>query len=642
MRKSYHDGLVGGVLPALLMLVASGVVLADQPGDAHRWVFSPHAADGRFAADPGTPGGSVAGETMFGPASRGGGLLLDGETNEVVMLDRIGSAPGSLPTRELTVAAWVSVESPKDWGGIVGAVEDTGDFEKGWVLGYNRRSFTFGLSTKAADDGNGMMTYVASDEPYTIGRWHHVAAVYDGSRCELYVDGRLAGSTDAQSGDILYHPSSPFVIGAYHDSNERHLHDGRILEVSVMPHAMGAREVAELYRARRDLGELDPWTDRLDGWVVEPFLTWPTEKAVSIGFEFESSAQAAVEYWRDSGDDPKRVESSSPKTLHNLRLNDLEPNAKYFYRIARTDAEGVERTSDLFSFETARTPDRAFTFVVIGDTQAQPSVVKRVSDLAFMHRPGLVILAGDLVSTGRNKSHWTGHFFPNMQPLIGRVPLVPVLGNHEQNADHYYDYMDLPAPEYYYSLRYGNGEFFLLDSNKSLTPGSEQHEWLDRSLGASDATWKFVVLHHPPYTSDSDDYGDTFKGPSGRGDGNAKAIIPVLERHGVDMCFSGHVHDYERTFPIRDGRTVSYEDGGVIYVTAAGGGGHLENFDPTNTWFGHKKAQVHHLVYVAINGTELEMHAVDERGRLFDVLLLEKRPGRSASVGDSHHAPGGR
>ena len=106
---------------------------------------------------------------------------------------------------------------------------------------------------------------------------------------------------------------------------------------------------------------------------------------------------------------------------------------------------------------------------------------------------------------------------------------------------------------------------------------------------------------------------------------NVRNIVALLERYGVDLCFSGHVHDYERTFPILEGKVQSYEQGGVIYVTAAGGGGSLEDFDATNTWFGHKKARRHHFVYLAIHGDQLEMQAVDEDGRLFDVLNLQQR-----------------
>ena len=185
--------------------------------------------------------------------------------------------------------------------------------------------------------------------------------------------------------------------------------------------------------------------------------------------------------------------------------------------------------------------------------------------------------------------------------------------------------MSLPEPERWYSFRYGNAEFFMIDGNRSLADQSAQLAWLESALSASRATWRFAVLHQPPYTSDSNDYGDTLLSSSTRGDLNVRNIVALLEKYDVDLCFSGHVHDYERTFPIREGAVQPYREGGVIYVTAAGGGGSLEDFDPANTWFGHKKARRHHFVYVAIHGDQLEFQAVDEDGRLFDQMTLRKR-----------------
>ena len=51
----------------------------------------------------------------------------------------------------------------------------------------------------------------------------------------------------------------------------------------------------------------------------------------------------------------------------------------------------------------------------------------------------------------------------------------------------------------------------------------------------------------------------------------------------------------------------------------------LEDFDPANTWFGHKKARYHHMVYIAIHMNQLEFQAIDQQGRLFDSIMLKKR-----------------
>jgi len=629
-------------LTALALIGA--VVTAD---DGARWVFSPELADRGFSVSTAALPAQLAGEHGFGSDESGGGLVLDGKSTDLILASRAADVEDRLPDCALTIGAWVSIDTPQRWGGVIGCVQDDGEVEKGWILGYNDQHFTFGLSTVGADDGDGQLTYIAGErKPHEVGRWHHVVATYDGTECRVYVDGDLSSRSEVQSGDILYPEDSPFVVGAYRDSNEHFRHDGRLLEVRMLDRALSAEEVRAWYNERAKLSALDPWVDTKFDWLVLPYLNWPTTEAMTVSFESTVPAHASLEIWHETGSDRRTLQSDGLAMLHHFRVTGLRPNEKYFYRATLRDPKGEALQGELLSFRTAATRDRSFTFVAIGDTQAQPEVVKRVSDLAYMHRPNLVLLAGDLVGTGTVKSDWTGHFFPAMQPLIGRVPLMPVLGNHEQDARHYYEYMDLPAPEKYYSFTFGDAEFFMIDGNRKLHEGSEQLAWFERALAASTSKWKFAVLHQPPYTSDSDDYGNTLESTSHRGDPNVQNIITLLEKYAVDICFSGHVHDYERTFPIRDGRVTSYEEGGVVYVTTAGGGGHLEDFDPCNTWFGHKKARYHHLVYVAINGDHLEFQAIDQNGRLFDVFELRKSAARREFIrsarAEDRHEPASR
>jgi len=610
------------ILECLIVATAVGFTITEQEAD---WILAPEYAARGYVVQQETLPAKLVGIPTYGPENSGGGLIFDGKTTELILASNATDARSCLPTGEFTIGAWVSIDMPRRWGGIVGCVRDDGDVEKGWILGYDDHRFTFGLSATGADDGNGLLTYLTSEQhPYEIGRWHHAVATYNGAECLLYVDGELSGKTAKQSGDVLYDFDMPFVIGSYCDTDEHHHHDGRILEVRILDHALSSAEVGDWYNKQSNLSAIEPWTDTILDWLVYPFLMWPTTEAITVTFETTVPTNATLEYRHESETENQTQISNEPTQLHHFRLTNLQPNEKYFYRIIAQDSKDQTLESELLSFRTAVTPDRSFTFIAIGDTQSQADVVKRVSDLAYMHRPNLIVHAGDLVSTGTSKSDWTGHFFPAMQPLISRVPLMPVLGNHEQDAKHYYDYMDLPEPECYYSFIFGDAEFFMIDGNRKLGQGTKQLNWLDSALSSSTSKWKFAVLHQPPYTSDSDDYGDTFKTTSHRGDPNVQNIIALLEKYHVDICFSGHVHDYERTFPIIDGHVTSHKHGGVIYVTTAGGGGYLENFDPANTWFGHKKAQYHHLVYVAVNGNHLEFQAIDQHGRLFDVFELHK------------------
>src|SRR5262249_40037570 len=153
--------------------------------------------------------------------------------------------------------------------------------------------------------------------------------------------------------------------------------------------------------------------------------------------------------------------------------------------------------------------------------------------------------------------------------------------------------------------RYGNADFFVVDSNKSLKPDSEQYKWLDAELGKSTAKWKFCYHHHPAWTSDADDYGDTTKNIARYGDLNTRNLVGLYEKHSVDIVFNGHIHLYERTWPIHGGK-VSPKDG-ITYTTSGGGGGKLEDVGPLPAWF---KAQVRvdfHFCYVNLQGGHLEL-----------------------------------
>jgi hypothetical protein len=69
---------------------------------------------------------------------------------------------------------------------------------------------------------------------------------------------------------------------------------------------------------------------------------------------------------------------------------------------------------------------------------------------------------------------------------------------------------------------------------------------------------------------------------------------------------------------------MTVEKGGVIYITAGGGGGGLENFNPNRSWFTAKMRRDHHFVLVCVNGGTLQLQAIDQNGQLFDTMTITK------------------
>ena len=137
--------------------------------------------------------------------------------------------------------------------------------------------------------------------------------------------------------------------------------------------------------------------------------------------------------------------------------------------------------------------------------------------------------------------------------------------------------------------------------------GRAQHAWMESELAASSADWKVLYFHHPPYAAGG--YGSDL--------GVRAAIGPTLDAYGVDVVFSGHNHNYERSIPVRNGEA---DPDGTVFVVTGGGGKRL--YDTGTGWFTAYTESVHHFVRVTIDGPRLSMEARASDGRVIDAVTL--------------------
>lgn len=176
----------------------------------------------------------------------GDALEFDGD-DYLLITDDITTA--KLPKREMTIEVWVYPEHSIEWGGYIGAFQDNGGFEKGWILGNNNQQFSFAVSTDGADDGDGVLTYLKT-EAFDLNQWYHVMATYNGKKMKIYINGKLENTSDVQSGDIIYPKNLFFTIGIYKDDNEHFPHKGMIDEVRLYERALSKDEVVQNYNLK--------------------------------------------------------------------------------------------------------------------------------------------------------------------------------------------------------------------------------------------------------------------------------------------------------------------------------------------------------------------------------------------------------
>lgn len=364
-------------------------------------------------------------------------------------------------------------------------------------------------------------------------------------------------------------------------------------------------------------------------FVVFPYVQYSTQTSIRVHWETADSSTTQVQFGtaKLSTGTPvwdRTISSPAKSVMHHALLDKLLPETVYFYRTISVSSTGDSLISGINTFKTNINDSTAFGFAVFSDSQndwKDPEAWKRVSTQAFKQRPDFAVHAGDLVDLGYMKDDWVNEFLGQGNLFMKTIPIFSIPGNHEHDAAYYYQYMYVPQP-YFYSFKYGNAEFFMIDSDQYQEEGTDMYNSVEIALAKSTAYWKFVVHHHPPFSSDDDDFGNTYQERSTLGDDEVRSLVPLYEKYGVDIVFYGHIHTYERTWPVLNKKTVT--ENGVLYLNIGGSGGSLENPAPTRSWFTNTLRTVHHFGYVTINQTQLQFQAIDEHGVLFDQFVLNK------------------
>lgn len=95
-----------------------------------------------------------------------------------------------------------------------------------------------------------------------------------------------------------------------------------------------------------------------------------------------------------------------------------------------------------------------------------------------------------------------------------------------------------------------SGSFGKIDDDRiNDNAAYEQYQWLVEDLEAVDRTktlWIIAMSHRPMYSTESDSYQPNIRA----------AWEDVLLKSGVDVYIAGHIHWYERMFPLGTNGTI--------------------------------------------------------------------------------------
>jgi predicted phosphodiesterase len=192
--------------------------------------------------------------------------------------------------------------------------------------------------------------------------------------------------------------------------------------------------------------------------------------------------------------------------------------------------------------------------VIYGDSRTHHDLHRQVVAAFMQFNPKVVIHTGDLVHHGDDPEEWE-IFNQITQSVRENSEFLPARGNHDDNIDLYTNNFDLPNNELWYSVDRNDIHFIFLDSNCDLSDTSEQFKWLEEDLVQKKARFTSVVFHYPLFTTGH--HSEDEKGVR-------EVLLPLFKKYDVDITFTGHNHQYERSL---------YD--GIYHIVTGGGGAPL-------------------------------------------------------------------
>jgi hypothetical protein len=398
------------------------------------------------------------------------------------------------------------------------------------------------------------------------------------------------------------------------------------------------------------------------------------------------------------------VPTIEPHRVYHIGLTGLEPGQTFSYRIGKD--QHVVFEADGRAPRPIAEPQR---FVVFGDCGANTTEQKAIAYRTFLSKPDYVMITGDIVYGKGLISEYRTNFWPAYNadtaspsegaPLLRSTIFLAAPGNHDiasrdllKDPDglayFYYWFQPLNGPTAAegsalvapvlgpdqtkkaflatagaafprmanFSFDYGNAHWTILDANATVDWTDNQlQDWVAKDLdSARGARWRIVSFHQPGFNSSKKHFDEQYM----------RILAPVFEAGRVDVVFNGHVHNYQRTYPMTfvpaspngakpvigangkitnsrrvdgkwtldrtfDGKSDTTPEG-VIYIVSGAGGQHLynpEQQDDQASWqeFTVRHISKEHTLTVAeIDGGTLTVRQLNAEGNEVDRFAVTK------------------
>jgi len=331
-------------------------------------------------------------------------------------------------------------------------------------------------------------------------------------------------------------------------------------------------------------GYADPTTSAVFTWET---AATTTAAKVRLGGDPNSLSDVHAGYsWQTPPPTVGLGNNEPPAQMHEVHVCGLTPGKTYYYQVGGGSPEQWSATQ---SFTTVPSSG-AIKIGVSGDSRDSADVLQLVQLRMRDAGVALQLFSGDFVLVGTQESlfaKWLDKMWKDPADsskflTLGQQMFLMAPGNHEHDLSQFFGNFALPGDgpyaETYASFDVGSAHVVVLDDEQIAVgqgdPPAAQLAWLDADLAAAEADRAahpfIIVVHHRGELSTATHGKDSDVAAA------RNALMPIWDKHHVDLVLNGHDHNYERSKPVTGPASAPTVQAsatmGTTYVVCAGAG----------------------------------------------------------------------
>src|SRR5437867_3962664 len=257
---------------------------------------------------------------------------------------------------------------------------------------------------------------------------------------------------------------------------------------------------------------------------------------------------------------------------------------------------------------------------------------QKIVNIAKSRDAGMVLALGDY-SYASTPDCW----FNIIKPIDGITRIN--IGNHDDGSatllDSFLKHFGLSKQYYSYDMQ--NVHVLTMSTEEQFTVGSAQYNFvlddLQQAATNPNIKWNIVNMHAPLYSSPN-----TCGDPACEGDKALRDTYHQLfDKYGVDLVLEGHVHNYQRSYPIMYNsgnpsnpivtscNKSSYNSSeGQVYAIVGTGGVNLHGLAGKSSFMADQQDSKFGILNIQSSDDVLDVKFIDSHGSFFDQFNITK------------------